>query len=161
MNGSTYAGRGDPDAGLSFEWPGDGVVRQVEWTLPSALRNMTSYDYVAIRAGQVTNHPYNSLDATDLDLSVELRDGAGQTKAIRVGAYGSAVADPYMRQFESATFLGYSVEFTTLRVRLQDFLNNNSGLNLSNITKVRLRLGGAMGTTSGRLIVDDLELVRD
>jgi hypothetical protein len=51
----------------------------------------------------------------------------------------------------------------TIRIRLTDFLNNNSGpvLNLSNIVAIRLNVGPSWGSSQGRVVIDDLVLSND
>ena len=58
------------------------------------------------------------------------------------------------------SFRGWQAEFETVRVRLTDFLNNGSGVDLSNLAAVRLEFGGA-GSGQGRIAIDDVEFTSD
>jgi hypothetical protein len=49
----------------------------------------------------------------------------------------------------------------TIRIRLADFLNNGSGLNLGSIVAVRLNVGPSWGSPQGRVVIDDLVLSND
>ena len=53
---------------------------------------------------------------------------------------------------------GWQAEFETIRLRLTDFLNNDSGLDLQNIVAVRLEFAGTGDAPSGRIAIDDLSL---
>jgi len=45
-----------------------------------------------------------------------------------------------------------------IRIRLTDFLNNSSGLDLSNMAAVRFNCGPSWGSNEGRIVVDELML---
>ena len=45
-----------------------------------------------------------------------------------------------------------------IRIRITDFLTNGSGLDLTNITAVRLDAGPAWGSGKGRIVIDELML---
>ena len=52
-------------------------------------------------------------------------------------------------------------EFETIRIRLTDFLNNGSELDLDDIAAVRFEFGSSFGSERGRLGMADVELTRD
>jgi hypothetical protein len=96
----------------------------------------------------------------DLTFTVTLKDRAGASSSIHVGAYGGGVEEPYQRSGVGSGF-GWQNEFETIRIRLSDFLTNGSGLDLSDIAAVRLDFGGAFGSAQGRVGLDELEFVRE
>jgi Outer membrane protein beta-barrel domain len=108
-----------------------------------------------LRGAQGTQHP-NTLAATgDLAFSLTLRDGAGHTSRINVGAYGGGLTEPYARNG------GWHNEMQVIRVRLTDFLTNGSLLDLGNVAAVRLEVGPSFGANEGRIVVDELMLTND
>jgi hypothetical protein len=68
------------------------------------------------------------------------------------------VEEPYQRS-TCGSGVGWNNEFETVRVRLSDFLNNGSTLNLGDVSKIVLRFGPRHGSVAGRLGLDDVELV--
>jgi len=95
------------------------------------------------------------------NFSIELKDVAGDYKNVRLSAYGAGIGDPFLRSSYS-TMGSYSNEFETIRVRLRDFQNNaTNGPNLSSIAEVRVRVGSAVGSAAGRLILDDVGFVSE
>jgi hypothetical protein len=165
FNGSTYAGRGDKESAASLEWPNNGTTYYYQWNLTPSQRDVSIYKYLSFRMAQVANHPgVNGNGASDLDFTIRLRDGANTSRDIRLSAYGAAVRDPFKRDIGiSATSSppDYSNEFETIRVRLSDFQNNGSGLNLTNLSSISIRFGSSVGSATGRLIVDDVEFANE
>lgn len=84
-----------------------------------------------------------------------MRDGVGTTSSIRIAAYGGGLVQPYARDG------GWHNEMRTIRIRTTDFLNNSSGLNLSDVVAVRLNFGPSSGSSKGRIVLDDLMLTND
>jgi hypothetical protein len=75
-----------------------------------------------------------------------------------IGAYGGGLEEPYQRTGCGAG-TGWNNEFETLRLRLADFLNDGSGLDLTDVRTVALRFGPGWGSSVGRFGLDQLELV--
>jgi hypothetical protein len=153
FNGATQAGTSDSSRGAVFEWTS--TDKSYEWAIASENQDFSSYRYLSFRAAQGTRHP-NTLDADgDLTFSVTLRDGSASTSTINIGAYGGGLEQPYARDG------GWHNEMETIRIRLTDFLNNGSGLDLTDIAAVRLELGPSSGSPSGRIVLDELMLTSD
>ena len=81
-----------------------------------------------------------------------LRDGLGVTSSIGTGAYGGGFEEPYKRSG------GWHNEMETVRIRLSDFLNNGSALNLADVRAVRLEFGPGFGSPQGRIVLDEVML---
>ncbi len=153
FNGATQATTGDSSRGVVFDWTNQN--RFYEWEVPSGDRDFTQYLQLSFRAAQGTQHP-NTLAATgDLTFDVTLRDGTGTTSTINIGARGGGIEQPYDRSG------GWWNEMEITRLRLTDFLNNASGLDLSDIIAVRLEFGPAHGSNRGRIVLDELMLSSD
>ena len=153
FNGSTQAGTGDDSRGVTFDW--NGAPRFYEWQVPGGANNFNLFRFLSLRGAQATQHP-NTLAVTgDLDFSVTLRDGAGNSSRINVGAYGGGLTDPYARSG------GWHNEMQSLRIRIADFATNGSPLNLGNIVAVRLDVGPGFGANEGRIVIDELMLTND
>jgi hypothetical protein len=153
FNGATQASASDDSRGVVFDWTG--AHRFYEWAVPTGANDFNQYRVLSLRGAQGTQHP-NTLAATgDLTFTVTLRDGAGVTSSINIGAYGGGLEEPYARNG------GWHNEMETLRFRILDFLNNGSALNLANIVAVRLDFGPGFGSNEGRIVIDELMLTND
>lgn len=153
FNGATQAGPGDDSRGVVFDW--NATDRFYEWQIPIAERNFVDNLFLSFRGAQATRHPYNLATTGDLTFKVTLRDTSSVTSSINIGAFGGGLEKPYIRQG------GWHNEMETIRIRLTDFLNNGSGLDLSNIEAIRLEFGPSHGTPQGRIVIDDLMLTND
>ena len=160
FNGATQAGltdtltvRNDSSRGVVFDWTDQD--RFYEWEITPGQRDFTDNLYLSFRGAQGTQHPNTLAVLGDLMFSVTLRDIGGISSSISIGAYGGGLEQPYQRSG------GWHNEMETVRIRLTDFLNNGSGLNLNDIVAVRLNVGPAWGSARGRIVVDDVMLTND
>ena len=87
-----------------------------------------------------------------------LRDGSGATSSIDFGAYGGGLEEPYQRTGEG-TGAGWANEFEVIRIRLTDFLRNETPLDMTDIVAVRFEFGAGFGDERGRVAIDDVELM--
>lgn len=159
FNGATQVGntdwsaiRNDWSRGVVFDWTGTGFY---EWAVPVGEQNFANDLYLSFRGAQGTQHPNTAAVLGDLTFTVTLRDSASNTSSINIGAYGGGLEEPFQRSG------GWHNEMETIRIRLTDFLNNGSGLNLNNIVAVRLNVGPSWGSPQGRVVIDDLVLSND
>lgn len=157
FNGATQGATGgvysDTTRGVVFDWTGSD--RYYEWAVPAGEQNFTDNVFLSLRGAQGTQHPNTLAVAGDLTFTVTLRDSVATTSSINIGAYGGGLEAPYQRSG------GWHNEMETIRIRLTDFLNNGSGLNLANIVAVRLNVGPSWGSAQGRVVIDDLVLSND
>lgn len=164
MNGMTMAGDADVSAGVVFDWSTGGNYFY-ELEVAPADRDFSDDAYISLRAAQGTQHPETIADIGDLSFSVTLRDGAGMTSSIEIGAYGGGLEEPYQRigtgPADCGPNPGWANEFETIRIRLTDFLRDGSGLDLSDVVAVRLEFGSAHGSSRGRIGLDDVEVTKD
>jgi hypothetical protein len=151
-NGMTRASGGDDSRGLVFDWTSDSFI---EFAVIPGERDWTDDFFLSFRAAQGTRHPQTVAQLGDLNFTVSLRDGDGNTSSIHTGVYGGGVEEPYQRT-GSGTGAGWQNEYETIRVRLHDFLVNGSGVDLSNIEAVRFDFGPSFGSAQGRLGLDDI-----
>ncbi|MEM6794340.1 MAG: hypothetical protein AAF725_10175 [Acidobacteriota bacterium] len=162
FNGATQAGstngstiRTDDERGVVFDWAGSDLF--YEWTIPAGERDFTDNLYLSLRGAQGTQHPNTLAVLGDLTFSVTLRDGQAvpASSSISIGAFGGGFEQPYQRSG------GWHNEMETIRIRLTDFLNNGSGLDLTDIVALRLDVGPTHGSAEGRIVVDDVMLTND
>lgn len=157
FNGATQGAMGgvynDMTRGVVFDWTG--TNRFYEWAVPVAKQDFTDDIYLSLRGAQGTQHPNTVAVLGDLTFTVTLRDSSSTTSSINIGAYGGGLEEPYQRSG------GWHNEMETIRIRLTDFLNNGSGLDLGNIIAVRLDVGPSWGSSQGRVVIDDLVLSKD
>lgn len=155
FNGATQASATDTSRGVVFDWTGNNLF--YEWEIPVGERDFTNNLFLSLRGAQGTRHPNTLAVLGDLTFKVTLRDGQAVpvSSSISIGAFGGGFEEPYQRSG------GWHNEMETIRIRITDFLNNGSGLDLTNIVAVRLDVGPAHGSPEGRIVIDDLMLSND
>ena len=153
FNGTTHASSGDTSRGAVFDW--NGAEAYYEWEVIPSQRDFSDDLYLSFRAAQGTRHPYTLAELDDLTFSVTLRDGAGTSSSINIGAYGGGLEQPYQRSG------GWHNDVEVIRIRPADFLTNGSGLDLTDIEAVRFDCGPFWGSPEGRIVVDELMLTND
>jgi hypothetical protein len=154
FNGATHAWNPeDTSRGVTFDWNGDD--RYYEWEVVPAARDVSNYLYLSFRGAQTTHHPYTMAALGDLTFTVMLRDAAGVTSSINIGASGGGLEEPYQRGG------GHHDEFEVVRIRTTDFLTNASGLDLRDVVAVRFSFGPDWGSNEGRIVLDELMLTND
>jgi hypothetical protein len=121
--------------------------------------NFRDYGFLSFRAAQATRHPLTTAVLGDLTFSVSIEDDAGNRGTVNFGAYGGGIEEPYQRTTCGAG-AGWNSEYETIKIRLTDFLNNGSTLDLARARKVIFNFGPAHGSAQGRLGMDDIELTR-
>ncbi len=159
MNGMVRGRTNDENKGLVFNWT-VGDDRHLEFELVAAAQDFTEYDFLSFRACQGTRHPETVAELAQLSFTVTLRDGAGESSSVDFAAYGAGLQEPYQRT-GSGTGAGWQNEFETIRIRITDFLHNDSGLDLTDVHAVRFEFGSQHGSSRGRVGLDDLCLSRD
>jgi len=158
MNGMTRSDSGDPyRGGTVFDWS-VGQNRSYEFEIVPEQRDFRGHAFLSFRACQGTRHPETVALDGPLSFTVTLRDSGGRTSAINFGSYGS-ITRPYQRT-GLGTGAGWANEFNTVRIRLCDFENDNSGIDLADVVAVRFDFGGLYGSPRGRIGIDDVELTR-
>jgi hypothetical protein len=164
FNGATQGGstdflttRSDDSRGIVFDWDNTLNSRYYEWEIPLSERNFNDNLFLSFRGAQATQHPNNAAIVGDLTFKVTLRDGQGTpvSSSISIGSFGGGLEKSYQRSG------GWHNEMETIRIRLTDFLNNGSGLDLTNVVAIRLDVGSLHGSASGRVVIDELMLTND
>ncbi|HEX7137042.1 MAG TPA: hypothetical protein VF219_04320, partial [Vicinamibacterales bacterium] len=152
QDGDTSGGvvRNDVSRGVVFDWTS--ADRFMEWQVPGGSNDFTQFRFLSFRGAQGTQHPNTG---GNLTFTVTLRDNNGVPSSINIGANGGGLGQPFQRDG------GWHNEMGTIRVRTTDFLNNATGLNLTNIVAVRFDFGPSFGSSKGRIVLDDLMLTND
>jgi hypothetical protein len=130
---------------IQVAWPS--VSAQVTYTVPAAQTDTTPFQVLSFRVAQ-TNSATNPVSGNQ-NFLVELV-GGGHTKATYAGTFGP-IPKPYNH---SGTFQDV---MTTIRIPLQAFIVNNSGVTLNNVDTVRIRF---LFPSQGEIYVDDIEFSR-
>jgi hypothetical protein len=160
MNGMQQMSGGDvPQNGVVFDWT-VGQQKFYEFAVVGGQQDMRNREFLALRACQGTHHAETLALSGPLYISVELRDGAGHTSTVNTQAYGG-ISRPYQRTGgcgSSPSEPGWLNQHHTVRIRLADFENDNSQLDLANVVAVRLELGSASGSSRGRMGLDQVQL---
>jgi hypothetical protein len=163
MNGMTRCNTtelpNDDQRACVFDFNGASFFYQLD-VVPSQ-RDFSDDTYLSLRACQGTRHPETTPVLADLTFTVALTDGDGSVSAIDVSAYGGGLEEPYQRTGCGNQGTGWANEMEVIRIRLTDFLNNGSGLDLTDVTSIRLRFGSSHGSTEGRVGLDDVYLSPD
>ena len=79
---------------------------------------------------------------------------------INISAFGGGIEEPYQRT-SCGTGAGWANEFETIRIPIQDFTNNGSGIDLNSILAIGLEVGPSHGSNQGRIGLDDVEILFD
>jgi hypothetical protein len=160
FTGFTHGAATDTTRGLVVEFgPPDSDVA-LDFELVPALQNLSDWAYLSFRACQASRHPNTTAELGDLTFTVSLTDGTGATSAINIGAYGGGIEEPYQRT-SCGTGAGWGNEFETIRVRLADFQNDGSGVDLADVRTLTFHFGLAWGSRFGRLGLDDVEFTTE
>jgi hypothetical protein len=158
-NGFTIGGSGDNTRGTVFEWDGAGD-KTLKFDIVAAGSNVTKWEYLSFRACQATRDDYTIASLGDVTFDVTLTDGSGATSTVNIGTLGGGIEEPYQRP-TCGVGVGWANEFETIRLRLYDFTNNGSGLDLTDIESVTFTFGPGAGSIVGRLGMDDVEFTTD
>ncbi len=151
MTRSRFAG--DSSRCAVFDW-GAGTPRFYELEVIAPMRDFSAREFLSFRVGQGTRHPQTvALDAP-MSFVVTVRDGSGAASSIDFGVAGR-ITRPYQRT-GLGSGAGWANEFTTVRIRLADFLTNGSGVDLSDVAAVRFDFGPGFGSVRGRIGLDDI-----
>jgi hypothetical protein len=153
FNGATQGSSTDSTRGVVFDWAN--ADHFYEWQVPVGGNDFTRFKFLSFRGAQGTRHPNTVAELGDLTFTVTLRDGAGVVSHINIGAYGGGLEEPYQRDG------GWHNEMETVRLRTMGFVNNGTGINLTNIVAVRFDVGPSFGSSKGRIVIDALMLTND
>ena len=148
--GATAVSVNPPDsvhqtAAVQVGWPSG--TAQLTYTVPAAQRDASSFEVLSFRVAQ-TNSATNPA-VGDQGFMVELV-GGGKTKGTYSGTFGH-IPKPYNHDGS------FQDVMTTLRIPLQSFIMNNSGVTLNNIDTIRFSF---IYPTQGEIYVDDIEFSR-
>ncbi|MEM7205935.1 MAG: hypothetical protein AAF628_37115 [Planctomycetota bacterium] len=159
LNDSTSAAFATNSLGAVFDFDG-AADYDISYTLLPGQRDWRKFIYLSFRAAQGTRHPFTTAALSDLTFTVTLQDRSGARSSINIGAYGGGLEDPYQRNSgpSCGTGFGWTSEFETVRIRLEDFLNNGNAVDLAQITRLIFNFGPSWGDKQGRLGLDEIEL---
>ncbi|MBM3976931.1 MAG: hypothetical protein FJ299_08075 [Planctomycetes bacterium] len=160
MNGMTLNGDGaDDSAGIVFEW--NGANAYYAYFDPGAVGvPLNLWKVLSFRAAQAARHPNTTAALGDLTFDVTLVDVNSVTSRINIGAYGGGIEEPYQRT-SCGTGAGWANEFETIRIPIQAFATNASGIDLSKIVVIGFEFGPGHGSAVGRIGLDQVELLLD
>lgn len=144
------------DHGVMFDWT-TGMTPSLDYEVPAGEGDFSGGGYLQLRAAEGTRHPETVALDGPLSFTVALVDRAGVEAGIDFAAYGR-LTRPYQRAREGEG-RGWQNEFSTVRIRLTDFLVDAPDLDLADIATVRLRFGAGYGSERGRIGIDDLAVV--
>ena len=143
-----------------FWWESRGVIfnwtntdRFYELAIDPAERDFSDDLYLSFRTCQQPDHPDTDGLGGDCAISVTLAGAGGKTSTISTAAYG-VIDPPYLRSG------GWGTDFKVFRIRLADFENNGTGIDLRHVQAVRFDVGPSWGSPRGRLGFDDIEITR-
>lgn len=138
----------DDSNGQRLRWSGGG---RLEWAIPPGQRDVSSFSAVAVRIGQTADSANNPLNQPQ-NLRVALKDGTGNERAVRVGAF-AVLPYPDVRLDNSVTKSALS----TVRIPLDSYTIVCAGqpkVDLTNVVALALTFAE---TATGEVNVEDLE----
>jgi len=131
---------------IRLGWSGSGGT--LTYAVPAAQQNVSAFEVFSLRAAQ-TNSASNPASGSQ-DFQIELV-GNGKTKAVYATRFDQ-IPKPYRHPYGSPRNV-----MTTVRIPLQSFIMNKSGVPLDHIDTLRLRF---TSPTQGEIYVDDVEFSR-
>ena len=134
--------------GLRLKW--DSTGDELTFAIPPGQRDVSGFNSVSIRVGQVVNSPANPPGIQNWRLA--LRDGAGNERWIRVGAF-AAIPQPA----EANISTNKKSAMTTIRIPLSAYTIICAGaveVDLTNVTTVKLQF---TENATGEIAVDEVE----
>ena len=150
---------GEPDGG--FWWETHGLIFNYNGnnfhylqTVAPEERDLSDDTWISFITCQQADHRHTRNLPGDRDFTVVLIDEFGTESGISTASYGG-IDEVYEREAG-----GWGSAFKTYRLRIADFENNDSGIDLKRIEKIGFRLGLNWGSEMGRLGFDDIEIVR-
>lgn len=145
---------------LVVSWAPPGLVPWLRWIIPDGqtslgrrYRDVSIYDFLSVRAGQVYDSPENA-PGESRDFYVSLRDSSGaQTPFVRVSDYADL---PYptvagVVYFQQPIQVAWS-PMKTIRIPMCRF----TGIDLENVSSIFFYFS-VPGSNRGELILDNLE----
>jgi len=151
MNGMTRHIDSDrAPQGLIFDW--DGSDAALEYELYEA-KDFTDFEALTFRAAQGSRHPLTTVLDQPINFSVRLMNEDGTMAWVNTKEFGD-VNIPYPRDG------GWANEFSIFRIPLEAFVENNSELELSQISRVDFLFGENFGSEKGRMAIDDIQFVK-
>ncbi|HEX5009739.1 MAG TPA: hypothetical protein VFY71_05005 [Planctomycetota bacterium] len=155
-NGFTEAAASDTTKGVAFEYNGSSDV-YLEFDMPTGTKDVSNFPYFQFRACQVTRDALTIAALQDTTFAVELRDAAGHSSTVDIGAWGGGIEEPYQRT-NCGIGAGWGNEFETIRIRLNDLIHGSSGLDLTHLAAMTFRFGPSFSSPAmGALGMDDLQ----
>lgn len=137
--------------GLRLAW--DTIGDEVNFAIPPMQKDVSMFSVLSVRVGQVVNSPSNPPGAQNFRLA--LRDGSGNERSIRVGAFGT------VPQPADANVVGNKKSaLATIRIPLSAYTIVCAGavkVNLTDVTNVKLQF---LDNAAGEIAVDELEFTK-
>jgi len=161
MNGFTWAHNDGADSercGL-FEWDQGDHLLEYELTGPRTDASIATH--LSMRVAQATRHPFTDTLDGMLSFTVGLVDVHGTEVSFDTRAWGGVPKPARRSGGGTGAGSGWANEFQTLRIPLEAFTADGRGLDLAQLTHVRLRFGPSYGSAQGRIGFDDLEFLAE
>lgn len=139
--------------GLLISYDSSNPQYEVTYTYTSPILDLSSAKFIKINAAQITSAPLNSptFTETPLTFSVRLVDTSARASILSCLNYNDGIADP--SSFQGA--YAYS-QVNSINFRIQDFLQKQSTLDVSNIQEMNLYFGSNFGSTAGTVFIDSI-----
>ncbi len=135
--------------GLKLAW---GASQIYTTNLPVGQRDVSAFTHLSLRAAKrLTGGPSTG---PDLSLMINIEDGAGnQANWDLMTLQFNPIPHPYYRTGGlCGTACDHQAQLVGVRIPLRNFAQNNSGVDLTNIVKVIIKVSG-----SGDIGLDDIE----
>jgi len=143
--------------GLRFAW--DNLGDKLELAIPPGQRDVSAFNAVSVRVGQVVGSASNPPAAQNFRLT--LRDGAGNARAIRVSAFGVGGLGVAVPPPADANTAGNKKSaMATIRIPLSAYTTVCAGavqVDLTNVTSAALEFNDV---TTGEIAADEIEFSR-
>lgn len=143
--------------GLLISYDSSNPEYNVTYAYTSPILNLSSAKFIKINAAQITSAPLNAPTSTDTPLSfaVRLVDTSARASILSCLNYNDGIADPSSFLLQGITQYSYS-QVNSINFRIQDFLQKQPTLDVSNIQEMNLYFGSNFGSTAGTVFIDSI-----
>ena len=156
-NGFTVDGFGDDSKGVVFEW--NNTDSYYAYLVPGG-GPLGVWKTLSFRACQASRDSLTTAALGDLTFNVTVVDTSLTFSRINIGAFGGGIEEPYQRT-SCGSGAGWANEFETIRIPIEAFAYNGSGVDLNKILAVGFEFGPSHGSPQGRIGLDDVEVLFD
>lgn len=142
------------DGGMSFQFDNTQTSYELSYT-PIEIYNLQNASYIVVKGAQIANTT-NANEYEYLNFCVTITDNQGNESTLSSKNYSRGFAPPI--KYSNNNFSPVSTQNITFSI--DDFVNLNPSIVLSNINNIKIRFGSDWGNSSGSFILDEIIVLK-